>query len=279
MNSNKMKLNIMPVDSQINVKKGSSIPHSARSTGYNSVLFDERLLIWFSCGAASAVTVKRAIEQYGNTHDVEVVYCDTLKYEHPDNPRFLDDVSNWIGRDIQIVKSKKYNDIMDCFRGERFIVGPHGAPCTRLMKKQVRLDISGKLDKHFFGMTVDEQSRIDRSEKENPEMWCEWILRDQGITKKDCYSILQDAGIEIPTMYRLGYKNNNCIGCVKGGKGYWNKIRQDFPMRFEEMAALEKEIGAKILKNIWLTELPKGVGRYKQEDIECGVLCVQAEEL
>ena len=24
-------------------------------------------------------------------------------------------------------------------------------------------------------------------------------------------------GIEIPVMYRLGYNNNNCVGCVKGG--------------------------------------------------------------
>lgn len=30
-------------------------------------------------------------------------------------------------------------------------------------------------------------------------------------------------------MYDLGYANNNCIGCVKGGIGYWNKIRIDFP--------------------------------------------------
>ncbi|HDZ62543.1 MAG TPA: hypothetical protein ENH40_05300 [Nitrospirae bacterium] len=86
--------------------------HSPASIGYNSVLFDERLLVWFSCGAASAVAAKRVIEQYGNTHDIEVVYCDTLEYEHPDNIRFLSDVAGWIGRDIKIIKSRKYNDIL-----------------------------------------------------------------------------------------------------------------------------------------------------------------------
>ena len=63
---------------------------------------------------------------------------------------------------------------------------------------------------------------------------------------------------------------NNCIGCVKGGMGYWNKIRRDFPERFEEMAALEKEIGRKICKRtinkvterIWLSDLPEGIGNY-----------------
>lgn len=27
------------------------------------------------------------------------------------------------------------------------------------------------------------------------------------------------AGIELPLMYRMGYDNANCIGCVKGGEG------------------------------------------------------------
>ena len=248
----------------------------------NALLFQERLLVWFSCGAASAVAAKHTIEKYGNTHEIEVIYCDTLKYEHPDNIRFLSDVTSWIGREIKIMKSKKYNDIMECFRVQRFIVGPHYAPCTDFMKKRVRLDISSPIDKHFFGMTLEEQNRINRYEKQNPQMWCEWILRDQGITKKDCYSILQSAGIAIPTMYRLGYKNNNCIGCVKGGTGYWNKIREDFPERFEEMAALEKEIGAKICKvkgeRIWLYDLPTDVGKDKSEDVECGVLCMPNEQ-
>jgi len=243
-------------------------------------LVPPRIIVWFSCGAASAVAAKVAIEHFKG-ENVEVIYCDTLKYEHPDNSRFLSDVSRWIGREIKILKSKKYDDIMDCFRKKRFIVGPHGAPCTELMKKQVRLDYASPIDIHVFGMTADEEGRIKNSETNNPQLWCEWILRDAGIVKQDCYRIVQEAGIEIPAMYRLGYRNNNCIGCVKGGTGYWNKIRRDFPERFEEMAALEKEIGGKICavtknkvkERIWLHDLPYGIGRYDEEDIECGVLC------
>ena len=44
------------------------------------------------------------------------------------------------------------------------------------------------------------------------------------------------AGVKLPAMYGLGYEHNNCIGCVKGGMGYWNKIRKDFPDAFEKMA-------------------------------------------
>lgn len=37
-----------------------------------------RVLVWFSCGAASAVAAKLAVDKYRND-SVEVLYCDTLK--------------------------------------------------------------------------------------------------------------------------------------------------------------------------------------------------------
>jgi hypothetical protein len=88
-------------------------------------------------------------------------------------------------------------------------------------------------------------------------------------------------------MYKMGYRNNNCIGCVKGQSGYWNKIRRDFPGVFARMAATERELDAAICKRegvtdgkrwrerVFLDELPPDAGRYNAEpDIECGVLCV-----
>jgi hypothetical protein len=75
-------------------------------------------------------------------------------------------------------------------------------------------------------------------------------------------------------MYELGYKNNNCIGCVKGGRGYWNKIRVDFPTVFERMAAQEEKMGATIFKDCTLRTLPPEAGKYESElDIECGPSC------
>ena len=125
----------------------------------NGRLFSPRILVWFSCGAASAVAARLAVQKFKGM-DIEIIYCDTLKYEHPDNARFLNDISQWIEQDIIILKSKVYTDIMDCFRKKQFIVGPKGAPCTENMKKQVRLDYASKLDCHVFGLTADEQKRI-----------------------------------------------------------------------------------------------------------------------
>lgn len=85
-------------------------------------------------------------------------------------------------------------------------------------------------------------------------------------------------GIEPPAMYRLGYKNNNCIGCVKGRAGYWNKIRRDFPAAFERMAKQERKMGARIL-DVYLDELPPGSGKYESEfELECGPVCSHTKE-
>lgn len=55
-----------------------------------------RVIAWFSCGAASACVAKLASVLYGP--ELNVVYCDTMATEHPDNQRFFEDVQRWIGR-------------------------------------------------------------------------------------------------------------------------------------------------------------------------------------
>ena len=242
-----------------------------------------RSLVWFSCGAASAVAAKLAVEQYP---DCEVLYCDTLAYEHPDNMRFVGDVENWIGKKIKILKSEKYADIYDVFNKTGWLVGVGGARCTTELKRNVRLAYQRPGDIHIFGLTSDEEKRIGRFEEQNPHILPEWILLDRGITKGTCYRIIRDAGIELPTMYKLGYNNNNCVGCVKGQQGYWNKIRVDFPRVFQKMAKQERKMNVAICKTyagdgkrkrVFLDELDPNAGRYQPlPDIECGVLCVSA---
>jgi hypothetical protein len=75
-------------------------------------------------------------------------------------------------------------------------------------------------------------------------------------------------------MYDLGYKNNNCVGCVKGGMGYWNKIRVDFPEVFKKRAELERLIGASCINGIYLDELSPDRGRIEDEIMEeCSIFC------
>lgn len=264
---------------------------SASSLLFGPASPDSRVLAWFSCGAASAVAAHLAVQKYGER--CEVLYCDTFANEHPDNRRFFDDCEKWIGREIKVIGSDNYEDIYDVFERTGWLVGVGGARCTVELKKNVRRAYQRPDDIHIFGYTPDEQNRADRLTHSSPELFCEFPLIDQKISKSDCHSLLNIAGIEQPAMYRMGYRNNNCIGCVKGQAGYWNKIRVDFPEIFERMSKVERNLGAAICKKegkhedgtrwrevVYLDELDPKQGRYEQEaDIDCGVLCIGADTL
>lgn len=239
---------------------------------------DGRVVVWFSCGAASAVAARLAVTIHSN---VKVVYCNTLKSESRDNLRFMREVEEWIEHPIEIISSKKFADIDEVFMKERYMSGVHGAPCTREMKKVPRLDFQLPNDLHIFGLTSDESRRISLFEKNNPDIEMEWILQEQNFTKEACFKMLRNAGIARPVMYEQGFKNNNCIGCVKStSPDYWNRVRRYYPDVFDKRVSQSRDIGCKLIqiyqgKRIFLDELPVGYkGGKPEEDIECGVICV-----
>ncbi len=258
-----------------------------------SSFFGQRSLVWFSCGVASACAAKLAVEHRRDDR-LQVLYCDTLKYEHPDNIRFLRSVEEWLQWPITILAAKQPEycdedgkpDIYRVFDSTGWLVGPQGARCTTELKKNVRKGFQYPDDVHVFGLCADEASRIAKFRSENPELLCEWNLYAAGYTKAKCKATIREAGIELPALYRMGYKNNNCIGCVKGQMGYWNKIRVDYPDAFARMAAQERKMGIAICKRydgntripVFLDELRPDQGNYGQEpDIECGPQCVNPE--
>jgi len=237
-----------------------------------------RVVVWFSCGAASAVAAKTALDLHGPERTV-VVYCDTSADEHPDNLRFMADVEKWLGVPVTRLRSPKYGSVSEVFGATRYMSGPQGARCTVELKKVPRFIFQRADDIHVFGFTADEGKRIASFEEHNPDMSLSWALRDAGITKLECFRILTEAGIALPAMYLLGYKNNNCIGCVKAtSPAYWAKVRTDFPEVFKERAEQSREIGCRLTRvkgvRIFLDELPdEPFGRYKMEDISCGPEC------
>lgn len=235
-----------------------------------------RIVSWFSCGAASAVATKKALELYGKDNFV-IASC-VVENEHPDNERFLQDCEAWYELPILRLRSDKYKDCWEVWEKTRYLAGIAGARCTTEMKKIVRQKFQKITDVQIFGFTAEEIGRSERFKQNNPEVDLRTPLIDLGLSKKDCFVEIQKAGIELPAMYRLGYNNNNCIGCVKGGAGYWNKIRKDFPNVFSRMAKLERELGANLTKyknkRIFLDELPLNAGRTQKEpDMECGLWC------
>lgn len=243
-----------------------------------------RTLSWFSCGAASAVASKLAIAKYGT--DCEVVYCDTSDTEHPDNMRFLHQIEEWLGQSIKVIKSDRYTSVDDVIEKRRYMAGVAGALCTVEMKKMPRFAYQDPDDIHVFGYTSEEQPRIQRIREANPELRLDFTLAEAGLTKRNCWEMLLDVGIELPAMYRLGYKNNNCLGCVKATSSkYWRAIRHDFPEVFEKRVAQSRELNVRLAywkgKRVFLDELPAGYDEKQKngsEDLSCGPECAASLE-
>lgn len=238
------------------------------------------IAVWFSCGAASAVAAKKTIERYGQKHEVRILNT-PLKEEDEDNRRFLKDVQEWLGLKIDSVVHSKWpnSSAREIWDKYKFMSAPHGAECTRTLKKgaRQRWEREHKPEFHVLGFTLDEKSRHERfvqTERENVLP----VLIDAKITKANCFEIIRAAGIKLPRVYAMGYPNANCIGCVKAtSPTYWNLVRKAHPKIFQDRAKQSREIGARLVRmngeRIFLDELdPNAKGR-KMKSWECGIFC------
>lgn len=243
----------------------------------------DQIDVWFSCGAASAVALKKTVEKYGNLCTVRAIN-NPVKEEDADNRRFLADVANWVGLEIEDARNVSYPEgsAVEVWRKRRFMSGRFGAPCTQHLKKEARQqwENANRGDWMVFGFTAEERSRHERfslTERSNLLP----ILIDAGLTKEDCYAIIREAGIELPRVYSMGYPNANCIGCVKAtSPTYWNHVRKQNPEVFAERAAQSRELGVRLVrhkkKRLFLDELPPdamGKPLKSMKAVECGLFC------
>lgn len=244
----------------------------------------DKIAVWFSCGAASAIAAKRTIELYGGICEV-VVINNPIKDEDADNQRFLHDVENWLGIKIQTAINSKYKacSCVEVWEDENIMSNKNGfAPCTDELKKKARYEweIKNRPDWTVLGFTKEEQGRFDRFQlHERPASL--YVLHD--ITKAQCFELVMDAGIKLPEMYLLGYPNANCIGCVKAtSPTYWNHVRNVHPEIFKERAEQSRLMGTngcKLVrvkgKRLFLDELdPLARGNsMKNLNFECGIFC------
>lgn len=236
----------------------------------------QKKLAWFSCGITSAVACKLAIEQYGK-ENVILIYIE-IDSAHPDNERFIKDCEKWFGVEILRRRSEKYKDQFDVIEKVKYVNGVNGAPCTLQLKKNVRYSIEKEFDfdGQIFGFEFvkKEINRAIRFAEQYPNSKPFYPLIDAKLTKEMCADIILMNGIKLPTMYELGFHNNNCIGCVKGGKGYWNHIRKHFPLHFDKMVELENLVGNSCIKNTFLKDLNPKAGIHKPPITpDCGTFC------
>lgn len=235
-----------------------------------------RKVSWFSCGAASAVATKLA------KPDV-IAYCETGS-EDIDNARFMEDCAPWFGKEITKLKSPDYNDTWELWEKRKYLAGIDGAPCTGILKIQVREAFQRPDDIHVFGYTADSND-VKRAQtlRENwPELNIETPLIDAGITKAGCLAMIINAGIRPPRVYEMGFPCANCIPCVKAtSPDYWALVRERFPAEFERMVKLSRKLEVRLTRlngeRMFIDEIPTDHPTVDPIAPECDFLCGLAE--
>jgi hypothetical protein len=226
---------------------------------------------WFSAGLSSFMSAYLAKD----TID-KIVYIH-IDDQHEDTMRFLKDCEQYLEKPIEILQSR-YKTVDEVVRQFKYINGVGGATCTKVLKKRVRKEweqqFKGQELAYIWGMDLNEKHRADRIIETMPNYKHEFPLIKKELTKNEVHGMAKQLGIKRPQMYDMGYKNNNCIGCVKGGMGYWNKIRRDFPDVFESRAKLERLTKASCINGIYLDELEPNRGKIEDEIMEeCNIMC------
>lgn len=227
---------------------------------------------YFSAGVSSAVATKLAIDQ------IDRIFYTHIDDQHPDTMRFVRDCEAWFGKPVEIWQSHLFKTVEEVCRYRMFLLHrSKGAPCTGALKRDVRKQFeyeNAESLRVIWGMDCTEKRRADKIREYIPAQEHLFPLIDRGIDKKQAHEIMTASGIKRPAMYDLGYHNNNCIGCLKGGMGYWNKIKIDFPDVFQKRAKLERDIGFSIFKGMFLDELRPEQGRHDAPITgDCGILC------
>lgn len=239
------------------------------------------IAVWVSCGAASAAAAILTCREYKNC-DIRLLN-NPIKEEHEDNRRFIKDLSDYLGRDIETVINPDWPNcsIFDVFEKRRFMSSPYGAPCTGELKKKARQhwEANNHVDWHVMGFTFDEKERHDRfimTERDNVLP----ILIERKMNKDDCGKMMEALGLNMPIAYSMGMPNANCVGCVKASSAtYWNLIRKIDPDRFNKLSTMSRDIGAKLVKwngeRMFLDELPEHAkgNPLKKMDLDCGFFC------
>lgn len=223
----------------------------------------------FSCGVSSfcALLLSKNVDHILYTH---------IEDQHEDTLRYLADCEQYIGRKIEVLQSP-YKTVDAVVRAHRYVNGPAGAKCTEILKRRVRKEWESQQHQpitYVWGYDIEEKHRSERVVESMPEYTHEFPLIEANLTKPDAHGMLRKTGIKRPCMYDMGYPNNNCIGCVKGGMGYWNRIRQDFPDVFKARSEMERAIGRSCINGVFLDELDPNRGNHEIGIMpECSIMC------
>lgn len=221
---------------------------------------DRRVVVGFSGGVTSAWCAGWALRTFPRDQ-VDFLFHDTRE-EDEDTYRFIREMALALGKPV--LNWSDGRSVTEVFRDENAIANNRMAFCSRILKAEQRdryfayLRESGVTEIiNVVGFSPRETERIQRAFIRGVAAGytVRFPLKETGTTKQQAAEwCVQTMRVRLPRMYEWS-EHANCVGCVRGGKAYWLKVRESRPDVFAQRSDLEREFGHTILKDTTLEQL------------------------
>lgn len=213
------------------------------------------IIVALSGGKASAWVAWRALQDYPKD-EVELYFNDT-GWEHKDLYRFLDDLE--VLFDKKIVRDSDGRNPEELFYDNHALANNRMPFCSRVLKAERLQKYYRDGDTILFGIGLEEIHRAKRlvevyervSDKTGKRVQLGFPLISHEMTKELVGRWIEESGIKIPELYRLGFEHNNCSGgCVRAGKKQWKLLYEKLPEVYAERERVEREMGEWLGKKV-----------------------------
>jgi hypothetical protein len=188
------------------------------------------------------------------------------KEEDADTYRFIREFSEVAGHPI--TEQSDGRSVTQVFEDKNAIANNRMAFCSSILKAEQRDVYFDKLRAegidsitNVLGFTAMEVQRIQRATARSMQAqmgdkpyYVNFPLVNNDITKQMAADYCLSLGVQPPEMYRWS-EHANRVGCVRGGKAYWLKVKENRPLIYAQRSALEEQYGHTILKDTTLVQL------------------------
>lgn len=218
-----------------------------------------RIVVGYSGGVTSAWCLSWALNHYQRS-EVVALFSDTKK-EDEDTYRYLAQMADRLG--IAITERSDGRSVEEVEDDENALANNRMAFCSRILKTEPRdryfdeLRAAGVTDITLvLGYSKHEWERVQRGtmRAERGGYRVRFPLAETGVSKQACVDWSVALGVPVPRMYEWS-DHANCVGCRRGGKGYWLAVQANRPEVFEAAKAREAEFGHTFLKDMSLATL------------------------
>lgn len=204
-----------------------------------------------SGGAASYVSAKYALEEFGHER-IALVFADT-KIEDEDLYRFLSDIEGRLNHPI--IRISEGRNPWQVFDDEGMMGNSQADPCSRILKREL---LDGWRRENcvpdcalMIGFDANESHRLLRMRQRMAPIHVRAPLIERGLWKEHALAIVEDDGLKLPRLYKMGFPHNNCGGfCVKAGHATFALLLANFPGRYAAHEAREEEFRRRTGKDV-----------------------------